>query len=375
VGELDEEMVYESRVGDVFRPRRLELAIEDITHDRVLVSPAPGSRVGCPFWKGDTLGRPAELGRCAGAFTASSGPTSEAAPRLRGRLDEWPPPTWSFSRAAARPPTSCRRHLVGCGSATSSATGDSSCTPLRHPAARPWALASDPGCASATDSTGSMASDDGIVVAIPDTDQEPPLGDLVVFDARGDRGPRHPRGRAAPPCSPVALPRVRGPRPAAAAPRPGRRSPLWQQRQRSAQLLEVARSIQLPDRPRSRPRVPAGRLRPAALHRAAAPHRSARGRRRRCRTPRHRSPYARSLLFGYVAQFVYEGDSPIAERRAARCSLDQGLLAELLGRAELRELLDPEVLAESRQSSSGSRPTGAPARPRVRGGPLRLSDR
>ena len=128
---------------------------------------------------------------------------------------------------------------------------------------------------------------------------------------------------------------------------PGRRSPLWQQRQRSAALLEVAVEVPVvPDRPRGGPRVPPGRLRPARAGRPDA--RASTGARSRSSTsrPSQPSPFARSLLFGYVAQFVYEGDSPIAERRAAALSLDQGLLAELLGRAELRELLDPEVLAE-----------------------------
>ncbi|MBJ7358037.1 crosslink repair DNA glycosylase YcaQ family protein, partial [Nocardioides sp.] len=190
-----------------------------------------------------------------------------------------------------------------------------------------------------------MASDDGIVIRIPDTDAEPPGGDLVVFDADeideivttevGGSALFASRFRE---CAARAL----------LLPRrdPGRRSPLWQQRQRSAALLEVASKYpsfpivleavreclqDVYDLPALVALMKAVDRREVHVVDVAT------------QAP---SPYAGSLLFGYVAQFVYEGDSPIAERRAAALSLDQGLLAELLGRAELRELLDPEVLAE-----------------------------
>ncbi len=219
-------------------------------------------------------------------------------------------------------------------------------SPYGTPLHAPWALAINARLRERYDIDGSaMASDDGIVIRIPDTDQDPPLGDLIVFE------PDEIEQLVTQEVGGSALFASRFRECAARAlllPRrdPGRRSPLWQQRQRSAQLLEVASKY--PSFP-----IVLEAIREclqdvydlpaltALLHRID---------RREVtvvdvstQTP---SPYARSLLFGYVAQFVYEGDSPIAERRAAALSLDQGLLAELLGRAELRELLDPEVLAE-----------------------------
>ena len=210
----------------------------------------------------------------------------------------------------------------------------------------PWALAINARLRERHGIEGqAVASDDGIVVRIPDTDAEPPTGEVVTFEPDeieqivtsevGSSALFASRFRE---CAARAL----------LLPRrdPGRRSPLWQQRQRSAQLLEVAARYpsfpivleavreclqdvyDLPGLVRLMQRVD---RREVAIVDVATTQ---------------PSPYARSLLFGYVAQFVYEGDSPLAERRAAALSLDQGLLAELLGRAELRELLDPEVLEE-----------------------------
>ena len=213
----------------------------------------------------------------------------------------------------------------------------------------PWALAINARLREryglAGQGSQAIASDDGIVIRIPDTDAEPPSADLVVFEpdeideivTREVGGSalfasrfRECAGRA------LLLPRRD----------PGRRSPLWQQRQRAAALLEVAarypsfpivletvREVlndvyDLPSLTALLTRVQRREVTVTDIETSAP------------------SPYARTLLFGYVAQFVYEGDSPIAERRAAALTLDQGLLAELLGRAELRELLDPDVLAE-----------------------------
>ena len=161
VGELDEEMVYESRVGDIFALGATSWRIEDITHDRVLVTPAPGIPGRLPFWKGDTLGRPAELGAAIGAFTRGLLTQSEA--KARGDRDRGRPrrptprPTSSpTSPSSARPPTSCRAtpRSWSSGSATSSATGDSSSTPPTAPrCTRRGRWRSTPGCASATTST------------------------------------------------------------------------------------------------------------------------------------------------------------------------------------------------------------------------------
>ncbi|WGL50936.1 DEAD/DEAH box helicase [Nocardioides sp. BP30] len=353
VGELDEEMVYESRVGDIFALGATSWRIEDITHDRVLVSPAPGIPGRLPFWKGDALGRPAELGAAIGGFTRELAalPAAKATDRVMANgLDAW---------AAGNLVGYLHEQLE----ATRVLPSDTSIvverfrdelgdwrlvlhSPYGTPVHAPWALAINARLRERYGVDGqAVASDDGIVVRIPDTEAEPPGGDVVVFGADeiedlvttevGGSALFASRFRE---CAARAL----------LLPRrdPGRRSPLWQQRQRAAALLEVA--AQYPSFPivleavreclRDVYDLPAlvgllGRIERREVQVVDV-------------ATSQPSPYARSLLFGYVAQFMYEGDSPIAERRAAALSLDQGLLAELLGRAELRELLDPDVLAE-----------------------------
>src|SRR3954469_22081137 len=353
VGELDEEMVYESRVGDVFALGATSWRIEDITHDRVLVTPAPGVPGRLPFWKGDTLGRPAELGEAIGAFTrdlaATKRDTAVAAAEERG-LDPW---------AAGNLVGYVHEQVEATGVLPSDRTlvverfrdelGDWRLvvhSPYGTPVHAPWALAINARLRERYGVDGqAIASDDGIVIRIPDTDAEPPTGEVIAFETDeiddlvtqevGGSSLFASRFRE---CAARAL----------LLPRrdPGRRSPLWQQRQRSAALLEVASKY--PSFPIVLEAVreclqdvydlPAlvGLMRAVDQRRVQVTDVAT-------SSP---SPFARTLLFGYVAQFVYEGDSPIAERRAAALSLDQGLLAELLGRAELRELLDPEVLAE-----------------------------
>ncbi|WP_109508967.1 ATP-dependent helicase [Nocardioides speluncae] len=353
VGELDEEMVYESRVGDVFALGATSWRIEDITHDRVLVTPAPGIPARLPFWKGDTLGRPAELGEAIGTFTRElvALPQAEAEQRVRADgLDEY---------AAANLVTYLHEQREATNLLPSDRTllverfrdelGDWRLvvhSPYGTPVHAPWALAINTRLRERYGVDGqAIASDDGIVIRIPDTDADPPGGDAIVFDPEeieeivtsevGGSALFASRFRE---CAARAL----------LLPRrdPGRRSPLWQQRQRSAQLLEVA--ARYPSFP-----IVLEAVRECLQDVYDLPSLTGlmrRVERREVRvvdvaTPQP-SPFARSLLFGYVAQFVYEGDSPIAERRAAALTLDQGLLAELLGRAELRELLDPAVLTE-----------------------------
>ena len=353
VGELDEEMVYESRVGDIFALGATSWRIEDITHDRVMVTPAPGIPGRLPFWTGDALGRPAELGAAIGAFTRelAAMPRDKAVAAVRDHgLDEY---------AAG--------NLVGYLAEQTEATnvlpsdttvlverfrdelGDWRLvvhSPYGTPVHAPWALAINARLRERYGVDGqAVASNDGIVVRIPDTDDDAPPGDVIVFapDEVEDLVTQEVGGSALfasrfRECAARAL----------LLPRrdPGRRSPLWQQRQRSAQLLEVA--AQYPSFP-----IVLEAVRECLQDVYDLPSLVALMRRVERRevtvtdvATTSPSPYARSLLFGYVAQFVYEGDSPIAERRAAALSLDQGLLAELLGRAELRELLDPQVLAE-----------------------------
>ncbi len=353
VGELDEEMVYESRVGDVFALGATSWRIEDITHDRVLVTPAPGIPGRLPFWKGDTLGRPAELGAAVGAFTRELAalPKKKAEQRARDEgLDAY---------AAGNLVAYLHEQLEATQVLPSDTTllverfrdelGDWRLvvhSPYGTPVHAPWALAINARLRERYGVDGqAVASDDGIVIRIPDTGAEAPGGEIVVFapDEIDDLVTQEVGGSALfasrfRECAARAL----------LLPRrdPGRRSPLWQQRQRSAALLEVA--TKYPSFPIVLEAVRECLQDVYDLPALVALMRAVDQRRVQVSdvsTPAP-SPYARSLLFGYVAQFVYEGDSPIAERRAAALSLDQGLLAELLGRAELRELLDPEVLAE-----------------------------
>ncbi len=353
VGELDEEMVYESRVGDVFTLGTTSWRIEDITHDRVLVSPAPGQPGRLPFWTGDTLGRPAELGAAVGQFTreVSAMTRDQAIARATGAgLDEWAAANLVSLITEQKEATQAVPHdqqLVV--ERFRDELGDWRLvvhSPYGTPVHSPWALAIG---ARLRERYGvdaqAMATDDGIVLRIPETDQDPPGAELIAFEPDeieqivttevGGSALFASRFRE---CAARAL----------LLPRrdPGRRAPLWQQRQRSAQLLTVA--ARYPSFP-----IILETVREVLQDLYDVPslvdlHRRISDRRVRLvdvNTPRP-SPFAQSLLFGYVAAFMYEGDSPIAERRAAALTLDQGLLAELLGRAELRELLDPEVLAE-----------------------------
>lgn len=353
VGELDEEMVYESRVGDVFALGATSWRIEDITRDQVIVTPAPGVPGRLPFWKGDAAGRPTELGEAIGAFTRELAALPDARAQAQAREVGLDP------NAAANLVTYLREQIEATQVLPSDATilverfrdelGDwrlAIHSPYGTAVHAPWALAINARLRERFGVEGqAMASDDGIVVRIPDTDAEPPGADIVAFEADeieeivtreiGGSALFAARFRE---CAARAL----------LLPRrdPGRRSPLWQQRQRAAALLEVA--ARYPSFP-----IILETVREVLNDVYDLPGLTTLLRRIDQREvslteveTNLPSPYARTLMFGYVAQFVYEGDSPLAERRAAALTLDQGLLAELLGRAELRELLDPDVLAE-----------------------------
>lgn len=394
VGELDEEMVYESRIGDVFTLGTTSWRIEDITRDRVLVSPAPGVPGRLPFWKGDQLGRPLELGRALGAFLREIGGLSPEDARLRllaAGLDAW---------AADNVLSYLDEQRRACGHVPDDRTilverfrdelGDWRIvvhSPFGAQVHAPWALALSARLAERYGMDAQiMHADDGIVLRLPDADL---MGlDLLDFDpvqadprrdpggepGQGDRPPGFPGAGYDSEQPPVgatdvvfdkgeigqvvtdqvggsALFASRFRECAARAlllPRrsPGKRTPLWQQRQRASQLLQVASEFgsfpivleavreclqdvfDVPGLTELMGDLEARRIRLVEV------------------TTNEPSPFARSLLFGYVAQFLYEGDSPLAERRAAALSLDSRLLAELLGQAELRELLDAEVLDE-----------------------------
>lgn len=353
VGELDEEMVYESRVGDVIALGATSWRIEEITSDRVLVTPAFGQPGRVPFWKGDGLGRPAELGKAIGAFTKDlAAKPAGIEERLReSGLDEWAVQNLlrfveEQKQATGAVPTDTTLLVER----FRDELGDWRLvlhSPYGTPVHAPWALAISARIRERLGVEGSaMAGDDGIVVRLPETDAEPPGADLFLFEreeleelvtlevggsALFSSRFRENAARA------LLLPRYN----------PGRRNPLWQQRQRSAQLLDVARKY--PSFPVILETVrevlqDVYDLPALAELTTDIANRQVRLVEVETSTP---SPFARSLLFGYVAAFIYEGDSPLAERRAAALSLDPQLLAELLGRAELRELLDPKVIEQT----------------------------
>ncbi|MGV1035878.1 MAG: ATP-dependent helicase [Candidatus Nanopelagicales bacterium] len=356
VGELDEEMVYESRVGDVIALGASSWRIEEITHDRVLVSPAPGQTGRLPFWHGDALGRPVELGRAIGAATRSMAEASrEAATEL---LRDQGLDTWAAENLV--------RYVHEQKDATEHVPDDRTMvverfrdelgdwrlvlhSPFGARVHAPWALAIADRVREVVGVDAQvMHADDGIVLRLPDTDDDaaiaaatealfPDPEDIneLVTAAVGGSALFASRFRE---CAARAL----------LLPRrdPDKRSPLWQQRQRSAQLLSVA--SQYPSFP-----IVIETVRECLQDVFDVPAliellREVRNRSIRVEhvvTPMP-SPFARTLLFSYVASFLYEGDSPLAERRAAALTLDTELLAELLGYVELRELLDPTAMAE-----------------------------
>ncbi|MBR7836879.1 ATP-dependent helicase [Actinospica durhamensis] len=357
VGELDEEMVYESRVGDVFTLGTSSWRIEEITHDRVLVSPAPGQPGRLPFWHGDALGRPLELGRALGAFTRELGALEPE--QARERLREAGLDAWAAGNLLA--------YLTEQREATGQVPDDRTIvverfhdelgdwrmvihSPFGAQVHAPWALAIGAKLRALHGMDAQvMHADDGIVLRIPDADWDEDsatarpeaalarfaaeeieqlvtdeVGGSALFAARF----RECAGRA------LLLPRRR----------PNARVPLWQQRQRAAHLLAVASKyasfpivletvreclqdvFDLPGLVELLGDIEGRRVRIVEVETPAP------------------SPFAKSLLFGYIAQFLYEGDSPLAERRAAALAVDPSLLAELLGQPELRDLFDNEII-------------------------------
>ncbi|WP_461002911.1 DEAD/DEAH box helicase [Streptomonospora sediminis] len=378
VGELDEEMVYESRVGDVFVLGASAWRIESITADRVTVSPAPGRPGRLPFWKADAQGRPAELGRAIGAMarelSGAEGPA--AVERARGAgLDEW---------AAANLVDYLGEQAESTGWVPDERTvvverfrdelGDWRAvvhSPLGARVHAPWALVIG---ARLRERYGMDAQvvhgDDGIVVRLPDVDDpggggtEGGSGSGTARSRRGGAGggaggladslvvaPEEVEDAVTAELGGSALFAARFRECAARAlllprRRPGRRMPLWQQRQRSAQLLAVAgRFGSFPIVLEAVRECLRDVFDVGGLVGLMADVRARRVRVVEVETQRA-SPFAQSLLMGYTAAFLYEGDAPLAELRAQALTLDSELLADLLGQADLRELLDAEVVAE-----------------------------
>src|SRR5215203_2438981 len=358
VGELDEEMVYEARPGQTFLLGATSWRIEDITRDRVVVTPAPGVPGAVPFWRGDSVGRPRELGEAIGAFSRWAVDQDVATLERDYDLDE---------RAAANLIEFLREQEEATRVVPSERTivverfrdeiGDWRVCILSPYGGRvhaAWGLALS---ARIREEHGlesdAIWSDDGIIVHLPDAD-EPPGAELILVDPDeledlvvGELGGsalfgarfRENAGRA------LLIPRAY----------PGRRTPLWQQRLKSQSLLEVAkRYAQFPivletyreclrdvlDVPGLQDVLRKLHSRELGLVEVETPT---------------ASPYASSLLFDYVATYMYEGDTPNAERRAAALALDRDLLRELLGQDELRELIDPaalEIVADDLQHRS-----------------------
>ena len=353
VGELDEEMVFESRVGETFLLGASSWRIEQITHDRVLVSPAPGEPGKMPFWRADSAGRPLELGRHIGELvrTLRGLPPAAAVERLVRHHD--------LDQRAAE---NLLRYLDDQAAAAGVVPDDRTVliercrdelgdwricvlTPFGGRIHAPWAMAAVERARAQTGlDVETMWTDDGFVVRFPETEEPPDpalmipaadevealvvrqLGGTALFAAKF----REAAARA------LLLPKRR----------PGGRSPLWQQRKRAADLLAVASKygsfpmlleayreclrdvFDIPSLVDTLRRIETRQLRIATVD-STIP-----------------SPFAASLLFTYVANYLYEGDAPLAERRAQALAIDQAQLRELLGDAELRELLDADALAD-----------------------------
>ncbi|MBX3247555.1 MAG: DEAD/DEAH box helicase [Myxococcales bacterium] len=352
VGELDEEMVFESQPGEVFRLGASSWRIEEITHDRVLVSPAPGEPGKMPFWRGDGLGRPLDFGRAVGelardlarrsdrdataTLVAHHGLDALAAENLVRYLRE--------QAEASEVPTD-RRIVI---ERFRDELGDhvvALLSPFGAPVHAPWSqavqalLARDRGL-----DVDVLCSDDGVVFRFPDVDDPPDdtfflpdpdevealvtarVGQTSLFAARF----RENAARA------LLLPRRR----------PGQRTPLFVQRRKSAQLLQVASEI--PDFPILLETYREVLRDVFDLSGLVSILRDVRARKIRVRSveTRQPSPFAAALLFHFVASFLYEGDAPLAERRAQALTLDHTQLRALLGEPELRELLDVDAVRE-----------------------------
>jgi len=349
VGELDEEMVYEARPGQTFLLGASSWRIEEIGRDRVIVTPAPGAPGAIPFWKGDGVGRPKELGEAIGRFARTAVDRSAEDLARDYDLDELAARNLlDFLREqqqATRVIPSDRTIVI---ERFRDEIGDWRLCVLSPYGGRihaAWGLALS---ARIRDRLGLEAdaiwSDDGIIVHLPDADEPPgadvaliepdELEDAVVAELSGSAlfGARFREnaGRS------LLIPRAY----------PGRRTPLWQQRLKSQTLLEVAKRYgEFPiiletyrECLRDVLDLPGLRELLTALHRreiSVVEVETATA-----------SPFASSLLFDYVATYMYEGDTPNAERRAAALSLDRDLLRELLGQEELRELIDADALAQ-----------------------------
>ncbi|MEZ5382144.1 MAG: DEAD/DEAH box helicase [Microthrixaceae bacterium] len=356
VGELDEEMVYESRVGETFLLGATTWRIEDITFQQVVVTPAPGVPGKMPFWHGDGPGRPVELGRAMGAFVRElrTATTPQARARLRAAgLDEWATDNllgYLDDQAEATDVVPDDHTIVV--ERFRDEIGDwriCVLSPFGGRVHAPWAVALRQRLAERWDdelgegAVEVMWADDGVVIRLPESVDELPLTELMIDPDEAEAlvvaalpstaafaaAFRESAARS------LLLPKRR----------PDRRTPLWQQRQRAADLLGVAAKYpQFPILLEATRELLEDHFDLPALRTLLGDLSQRRTRLVPVDTDTA-SPFAQSLVFGWVAVYLYEGDAPLAERRAAALSLDRNLLADLLGSEELRSLLDADVVA------------------------------
>ncbi len=357
LGELDEEMVYEARRGDTFFLGASTWRILNITRDQVIVAPAPGESGTMPFWRGDGPGRPASLGQKIGEFceefnqnyseithkehlrrcqeTYKLGP--EAAANLLGYLREQRVVTNSIPS-----------HQTIVIERFCDEVGDwrlCILSPYGRRVHAPWAMAI--GAVLSERGLGDCQiqwTDDGIALRLPDTGRPPDLALLMpnraevqerIVEQLGGSAlfATHFRENAA---RALLLPRQR----------PGKRTPLWLQRLKSQQLLGVVkRHASFPILIETYRECLQEVFDMPALLSLLAAYEVGDIRVQQVQTSAP-SPFARSLVFSYIAAFLYEGDAPAAERRAQALSLDRSLLRELLGTEDLRDILTRESLSQ-----------------------------
>nr|WP_154928990.1 ATP-dependent helicase [Pantoea agglomerans] len=357
VGELDEEMVYESRINDIITLGASSWRIQQITHDQVVVVPAPGRQARLPFWRGEGVGRSADAGASLGLFLRqlnnvspaeaekqllSLGLNPHAVTNLLALLADQRTATGVVPDDRTLLIERCRDEL-----------GDWRVilhSPWGKRVNAPWALAIAARIEHRMGLNASVAaSDDGIVARFPASEEEPPGAELFVFgsdrltqivtESVGHSALFAARFRE---CASRALLLPRR--------NPGKRSPLWQQRLRAGQLLAVASAhddfpilietareclqdvYDLPALHHLMEQIAQGEVQFSEV------------------TTGQPSPFAAPLLFGYVAEFIYASDAPQAERRASLLSLDSNLLGELLGQTRKRDLLEPAVVAGVEQA-------------------------
>ncbi len=353
VGELDEEMVYEARPGQVFLLGASTWRIDDITRDRVIVTPAPGVPGAVPFWRGDGVGRTVELGRSIGEFSREAVNAEPADLARDYDLDQLAASNLVAylreQQAATRVVPSDQTIVI---ERFRDEIGDwrlCILSPFGGRVHAAWALALSARIRDQFElEADAIWSDDGIVVHLPDADEAPSpelvtlepdeVEDLIVSELSGSAlfGARfrEAAGRS------LLIPRAY----------PGKRTPLWQQRLKSQSLLEVAKDFpRFPVTLETYREVLKDVLDLPALTEILREIGSRRISLVEVET-QSASPFASSLLFDYVATYMYEGDTPNAERRAAALALDRDLLRELLGQEELRELIDPVALSELEDS-------------------------